>query len=46
MRFRMLLGRSAMSPHLVIDPAKSYRCGRRLAKLYPKPRKKVMKGKP
>lgn len=44
MRFRMLLGRSAMSRHLVIDPAKSYLCGRTLAKLYPKRRKKIVKG--
>ena len=43
MRFRMLLGRSAMSPDLVIDPAKSYLRGRRLAKLYPKRRKKIVK---
>lgn len=43
MRFRMLLGRSAMSRHLVIDPAKSYLCGRRLAKLYPKSLKKKRK---
>ncbi len=40
MRFRMLLGRSAMSSHLVIDPVKSFLCSRRPAKLYPKPRKK------
>ena len=44
MRFRMLLGRSAMSSHLVIDPAKSYLIGGRLAKLYPKRRKKIIKG--
>lgn len=37
MRFRMLLGRAAIGDHFLIDPAKSYRCGRRLAKLYPKP---------
>jgi hypothetical protein len=36
MRFRMLLGRAAISEHLLIDPAKSYLCGRKLSKLYPK----------
>jgi ribosomal protein S6--L-glutamate ligase len=39
MRFRMLLGRLAISDHLIVDPAKSYRYGRNLSKLYPKPRK-------
>lgn len=40
MRFRMLLGRAAISNHLIIDPAQSYLSGRQLSKLYPKPRKK------
>ena len=36
MRFRMLLGRAAISDLLLVDPAKSYLSGRRLAKLYPR----------
>lgn len=34
MRFRMLLGRTAMAGQIVVDPGLSYHCGRSLAKAY------------
>jgi hypothetical protein len=44
MRFRMLLGRAAISDFLLVDPAKAYLSGRRLAKLYPRLKKPTKKG--
>jgi hypothetical protein len=40
MRFRMLMGRAAISGYLLVDPSKSYLNGRRLSKLYPKLKRK------
>jgi hypothetical protein len=34
MMFRMLLGRTALENHIMVDPAKAYAAGRRLAKTY------------
>ena len=43
MRFRMLLGRAAISRGVLVNPAKSYLAGRRPKKLYPKLKKKISK---
>ena len=40
MLFRMLLGRTAIERHFLVDPSRSYTAGRKLARCYPKRRQR------